>query len=325
MRTLGLVVNVGNGYGSRKERRLQELQSHLRRFGAAVHVFRTGAPGLAGSVLRAALAGNCEALLTAGGDGTFNDLLQAVAGNGYDIPIGVLPFGSGNILAQDLGTSSDMQRLASDLLRAEVRPVAVGRMRARESSSVVERYFGVAAGVGADARVICGVDARLKARIGIAAYYAEAMRQLLFSREPFPEFMIEFTDSQTGQKRSERVTQAVAERVTYFGRCLAGHNGHGLHTREFRLVLFKTNRRSVFVGYGARMVASKFSRRSQPMRDVEIAHARQVLFLPVDDSRAPVLAEVDGEPLGHLPAEIEIADRPIRLLVARADEAGSSR
>lgn len=323
MRTLGLVVNIGNGYGRRKERRLDALQSEFRKLGVCIHVFRTGAPGLAGSVLRAARAANCEALLTAGGDGTFNDLLQAVASEQPSLPIGVLPFGSGNILAQELRTSSAMKTLAADLLCAKTRSVAVGCMTAQNGNETVSRYFGAAAGVGADARVICAINPEHKARIGIAAYYFEAARQLLFSRTAFPQFTVEFTDSLTGQQRSVTVTQAIVERVTYFGRCLAGRNCHGLSQGGFRLVLFKTARRSAFLAYGARLVASRFASRPSPLRDVEVAHAREIFFLPSESSPAPVLAEVDGEPIGQLPAKIEVAAQPIQLLVAQAADWGN--
>lgn len=324
MRTIGLVVNIGNGYGRRKERKLDELQRALRELGVCVHAFRTGAPGLADSVLTAARVANCEALLTAGGDGTFNDLLQAVAEDAAGISIGVLPFGSGNILAQELGTSRDMKSLAADLLGAKPRLVTVGRMTAQDRNGTVTRYFGVAAGIGADARVICAINPEHKARIGIAAYYIEATRQLLFSRTAFPEFTVEFTDSHTGRKRSEKVTQAIVERVTYFGRCLAGRNGHGLGQGGFRLVLFKTVRRSAFLAYGALMVASRFAGRPFPLRDVEIAHAREIVFVPSDSSPAPVLAEVDGEAVGQLPAKIELASQPIRLLVSETADWGTS-
>ncbi len=314
MRRFGILVNIANGFGNRKERRLRAFEDELRKHGAETRIFRTSKSGVAGGALQAARLAGCDALLAAGGDGTFNDLLQASMAAGSDLPLAVLPFGSGNILAQELHKGSDRD-IASQLLTAQPRPVAIGKMTSETSGGTVIRYFAVAAGVGADARVICGINPRHKIRFGIAAYYVESARQLLFDRNPLPEFQVRFSDSDSGQIREEQVTQVVVERVSYFGRCLAGRNGHGLLSEAFRLVLFKTNRRSAFLAYGARLVEARFSTAAHPVRDVEIAHAREVTFMNADRSPAPVLTEVDGEPVGQLPAHIELVHSGVRMMI----------
>jgi diacylglycerol kinase family enzyme len=314
MRTLGLLVNVGNGYSGSKERKLRAFEAALRERGVETHIFRTATPGIAKPVLQAVGVRRCQALLAVGGDGTFNDLLQAAVATRSEVALGVVPFGSGNLLAQELGARGDIRQLAAAILAAAPSPVALGRMTAQSATGHAVRYFTVAAGVGADARVICGINPRFKQRFGIAAYYVESARQLLFDPEPLPEFYVAFNDSATGQGRCERVTQVVVERVSYFGRCLAGRNGHGLRSEGFRLVLFKTDRRSAFLAYGARLLASRFSPAARPLRDVEIAHAREITFTSANRSPSPVFVEVDGEPIGQLPASIEVVPDAVRIL-----------
>jgi diacylglycerol kinase (ATP) len=318
MRTVGMMVNVAGGFGARKQERFRAFEDALCCRGADVHVFRTARPGIAAAALESAQRSGCQALLAVGGDGTFNDLLQAAIATRSDMPLGVLPFGSGNILAQEIHGGDDVERLAANTLSANAKPISIGKISAQTDNGQTTRYFAVAAGVGADARVICRIDPRLKANFGIAAYYAESTRQLLFSREPLPVFRVRFIDSDTGQDRDELVSQVVVERVSYFGRCLAGRNGHGLCSEGFRLVLFKTNRRAAFLAYGARMLVSRFFTAAHPLRDVEIAHAREIAFLHAPGFAAPVFAEVDGESIGQLPARIELIPDAFRLLMPGA-------
>src|SRR5260370_36762867 len=86
---------------------------------------------------------------------------------------------------------------------------------------MARRYWIVAAGVGADAHVICKINHEFKARYGIYAYYAESARQLLLARYKFPPFVVEFHESGRNVPRREIVTHIVPERIDYFGRCLA--------------------------------------------------------------------------------------------------------
>jgi diacylglycerol kinase (ATP) len=285
-----------------------------------LRTFFTSAPGCASAVIRTAEHSGCEAALAAGGDGTFNDLLQAAIATGSKLPLGVVPIGSGNVLAQELGMPVTAAGMARGLAAATSKVIAAGRLSSTlPGRNTTSRYFTVAAGIGADARVICGVNAAWKARIGIGAYYLEAARQLLFSSEKLPSFRVEFADANSGAWRSEVVSQLIAERVGYFGRCLRAPNGSNpLLTESFRLLLFKTKLRLPYLRYGAQMLASRLGlQRQRDIRGIEIAYARSVRCLPdPDNERAPgVLAEVDGEMVGGLPAELRIVPNAFCLLL----------
>jgi diacylglycerol kinase family enzyme len=175
----------------------------------------------------------------------------------------------------------------------------------------------VAAGIGADARVICGVNLAWKKRFGIGAYYAEATRQLLFSSVPLPFFRVHFTDVQSGERREETVSQIIVERVGYFSSPLVATNGTTpLMSHAFRLILFKTQNRATYVRYGLQLLARRFKGPSWPIGNVEVVQATSATCESLPGTTdTGVLTEVDGEPVGGLPTELTLIPQGIRLLM----------
>ena len=82
------------------------------------------------------------------------ELLQAAMRQPESPPIGIVPFGSGNVLSRDIGVNGDAASIAQALTNAVPTNVAVGMLSSRMAEgTLVKRFFTVAAGVGADARV----------------------------------------------------------------------------------------------------------------------------------------------------------------------------
>ncbi|QTE28186.1 diacylglycerol/lipid kinase family protein [Pengzhenrongella sicca] len=113
-------------------------------------------------------------VVAVGGDGTARAVAQALLGT--RVPMGVIPLGTGNLLARNLGlplTSTDHAlRLA---LTGRERAIDVGWLRVEDDPR--ENLFLVMAGLGFDAALLGGADARLKARFGWAAYFISGARQ----------------------------------------------------------------------------------------------------------------------------------------------------
>jgi diacylglycerol kinase (ATP) len=318
MRTFALLYNLSCGTSLRAQTRLQRLRHAFRARGVELRPYCTSTPRCASAVVRAAIATDCEAVLAAGGDGTFNELLQAAMRHSDSLPIGIVPFGSGNVLARDIGLSGDVARIAHELVGAAPTQVPVGLLASRLSNgATVRRYFMVAAGIGADARVICGVNLAWKKRFGIGAYYAEATRQLLFSPVALPLFRVHFTGAQTGERRQETVSQIIVERVGYFSRPLIEKNGTSpLLSHVFRLVLFKTQQRATYIRYGLQLLAGRFGGAPSPIGKVEVLQATSVICESLPGTTGTdVLTEVDGELVGGLPAEVTLIPQGIRLLM----------
>jgi diacylglycerol kinase family enzyme len=133
---------------------------------------------------RHALTQGASLVIAAGGDGTVRAVAEALAHSG--VPMGLLPQGTGNLLARnlDLPLGNGPAALAIALDGMD-RTIDVGRMtveRWAEPSSTedapAEHVFLVIGGVGVDAAMVADADEQLKARVGWIAYFVAAVRHL---------------------------------------------------------------------------------------------------------------------------------------------------
>ncbi len=125
-----------------------------------------GDPGQ--GLVEAALRDGVDLVLASGGDGTIAACVAALAGSG--IPLGVLPAGTGNLLARNLGLPLSLEEALAVAMTGTERWLDVGEVNGR--------LFAVMAGVGFDADLLAGASEELKARVGWAAYVLSGLRQL---------------------------------------------------------------------------------------------------------------------------------------------------
>ena len=117
---------------------------------------------------REAVRSGVDLVLASGGDGTITACVSGVAGSG--VPLGVLPCGTGNLLARNLGLPLSLDEALAVALTGSDRRLDVGAANGRP--------FVVMAGIGFDAEMLDGADERLKSRVGWAAYVLSALRHL---------------------------------------------------------------------------------------------------------------------------------------------------
>ncbi|MFK0400867.1 diacylglycerol/lipid kinase family protein [Microbacterium sp. NPDC090225] len=125
---------------------------------------------------REAVADGCDLIIAAGGDGTVRAVAETLAGSG--IPLGIVPAGTGNLLARNLAMNTGDPRTALHVaFTGSPRAIDVGRLDVlREDGSVDRRRFLVMAGIGIDARMIDATDPVLKKRVGWLAYVSAILR-----------------------------------------------------------------------------------------------------------------------------------------------------
>lgn len=106
-----------------------------------------------------------DRLLVWGGDGTVRRCISTLLRNGYDdVAVGVLPAGTGNLLAQNLGIPMDLRGAVDTALHGDPRPIDVGVVNG-------DQHFAVMAGTGFDALLIEEADdSGLKDRLGKLGY-----------------------------------------------------------------------------------------------------------------------------------------------------------
>jgi len=310
MRRVALVDNPKSGMNSsRREATVAAARSALENAGIEVQNLTIDGP-VSGRVLaREAIARGCDSVIVCGGDGTVHEVIQALVGS--EVALGIVPMGTANALASDLGLSKSPAKAIRRLLTARPVQVPVGRISYRTADGVEHcRYFTVAAGVGADALLMKRMDPILKRRWGYLLYVIEAFR--IWISHPFPMFEAKFTKTGNGRPHVADASQILAVRVRSFGGLLGRlAPGATLHNDSLCLVAFKTRSRYRYL----RFLLAVIGQRHTFSDDVELLQADTVECLPRNGSSSRVYVEADGEVLGHLPVRLEIASKTLTLLI----------
>ena len=136
-----------------------------------------------------------DLVVVAGGDGTVRVVCAELAGTG--IPVAVLPAGTGNLLARNLGISLDMDDALAEVLDGTERRIDSVLI---EGDELTTDRFVVMAGLGLDAAIIADAPDDLKKRVGWAAYVVSTIKNL-----NHPSVRVEITvDDQPPVRRRAR-------------------------------------------------------------------------------------------------------------------------
>jgi YegS/Rv2252/BmrU family lipid kinase len=142
----------------------------LQGAGWSAEVLATGGPGDARRLAEYGVAERVDVVAVFGGDGTTMQAAAALVGT--EVALGVIPGGTGNLLAGNLRIPTQPARAAQALITARPRLFDLGRMDRPAGT----QYFAVACGAGYDARVMSETLSEHKHRWGMAAYVATTLR-----------------------------------------------------------------------------------------------------------------------------------------------------
>ena len=165
-----LIVNPAARRGTRSR---QAVERVFREAGVALEVLLTERPGHATELVRQAGIAH-DAVFVLGGDGTVMETVSALAYSNR--PVGVLPGGTGNLIAGVLGIPSRIPRAVRALLAGTFQPWDLARFESanRDGGAGKRGYFAFAAGLGIDVSMITATSSIWKRRLGVAAYVFNA-------------------------------------------------------------------------------------------------------------------------------------------------------
>jgi YegS/Rv2252/BmrU family lipid kinase len=165
------IINpISGGVSPDAARARAELASAIvDRHGDPAEVFVTERQGHARELTRTAVARGTRLVMAWGGDGTINEIASTLAFG--DVPLGIVPAGSGNGLARQLSISPAPQEAIRHAIASEPRRIDVGEIGGR--------LFVNVAGIGFDAYVAWKFDQAKGGRRGLATYASIAARALL--------------------------------------------------------------------------------------------------------------------------------------------------
>ena len=305
LRNALLIHNPNAGYrGARRRRSLEEARRIFSSAGIETELTETAAPGHAIEIAQRAGAEGRQLVIACGGDGTLNEVVNGLAApqNGHRVPLALLPAGTANILAKELGLPWDIPRAAKKLVEGEVRDIALGLATPLEQPEK-KRYFLSVAGSGPDGMIVYSIDLSLKSRVGILAYWWQGAREIF--RYKYPHFRV----ASEGQRLDASLV--IVGRTKHYGGPFRITTEADLYANEFEMMALTTRSGFRYLSYLPPLWLGKL----RGSAGVYYWKASTLVCSPLDDK--PVYAQVDGEPLARLPVEFKIVPSALKLLVPR--------
>jgi diacylglycerol kinase (ATP) len=274
---------------------VDEVVSALERRGASVT--RTLAEDVTAVRRAAAMAadsGNYDAVIAAGGDGTIRHVAAALIGR--ETPLGIVPVGTGNVLAHEIGLAATVGAVVPALLEGPDTTVACARANAEP--------FLLMVGAGFDARVLAALDQRLKSRVGKMAYAGPLLGALI---RPVDRLSV------TVDGHHHTASWVVVANARHYGGRFVLAPRAGILERGLEAILFKATNRAVLAGQLMSLAAGRLGPRAARGADVEMLPCSRVTVT----AHEPVLTQIDGDVFGTTPLEIDAGAAEVRLIVPR--------
>jgi YegS/Rv2252/BmrU family lipid kinase len=238
-----------------------------------------------------------DIVVVVGGDGAVFQVVNVVGET--EVVVGIIPKGTGNLVAGNLGIPIDVEKAAKVIVEGEVRRIDLGRVTIGRK----KRDFAVACGIGFDAVVMDATQPEQKRRWGKLAYLANAVREGSRVQDATYEITID------GERSSMTAAQVF---VANFGRMAA-------LIEPRRKVVPDDGLLDVIVVEGANPAA--FVRagweaiRQRTMGTTGGGHAFRVRGREISiDARPRQLVEADGTVLGKTPVSIEVRPNALRVM-----------
>jgi len=268
----------------------RSTESTLRSIARGADLWPTEAPGQGVRLAQEASAQGYQVVVAAGGDGTINEVVNGIAA--YPVMLGILPIGTMNVFAYELGLPLKRIRKCWEVIQA-------GNVAEIDLARANGRYFVQLAGVGLDAQAVAATDINMRRTIGPLSYVLAAAQVM---SHPPPRLQI------TGLAgRHFEASFALIGNGRHYGGpfCLftQAHNRDGL----LDLLVFRN------LGYldMFRYLQGLLLGKPEQLPDVEYLQVPAVSV--TSDRDTPV--EVDGEVLMRTPVHFELAPARLRVLV----------
>ena len=283
--------------GRRRSHLLWRVLDVLSANGIRLDLAETRHAGHAAALARDAAASGVRLVVAAGGDGTIAEVVGGLSGSAARL--GVIPLGTANVLAWELGLPFSPMAVASALAFGRTRTLWPGVASTPEGARVFVQMLGV----GLDAQVVHRLSLPLKRAVGRAAYVAQTVREL--ARYEFAPLRV----------RLDGQDVAAASVIVSKGRLYGGRYTLAPCARPgepgFTVALFDRAGPMSALLYGVALPLNLLPRAP----GLRLVRAARVEILGDEGARTSP-AQADGDPAGCTPVRVCDAGGPVEVVVA---------
>jgi len=278
--------------GRRRAARLWRVLDVMSANGMRLELAETRHVGHATELAREAAAAGADLVVAAGGDGTIAEVANGLNGSGCRL--GVIPLGTANVLAHELGLPFQPRDVAAALAFGRTRAIWPGIA----TGPAGQRVFVQMLGVGFDAQVVQHLPLPLKRAFGRSAYVLQSLRETV--RYPFRPIQVRLDG------RARQAGSVIVSKGHFYGGTYLLAPGTSPCTRGFTVALFDRSGPASALLYGAALPLNLLPH----MPGLDLVRAEDVA---IESESVP--AQTDGDAAGFAPLTVRDAPREIRIVV----------
>jgi len=287
-----LIINPISGQGWARASR-DRIVKRLSEMGP-LDVVETHAAGDANLAATKAIEHGIGRIIVGGGDGTINEVINAIAG--ADVELGIMPLGTANVLARELAIPLEDVEKACDV-------IAAGNVRRMDLARAGDRYFALMAGIGFDAAVVDRVDRDLKDLLGPAAYGVASMTELLLHKGK------RFKLTMDGIPYETAASLVVVANVASYAMRIRVATNAACDDGLLDICVFESGeaQRATLLSQALKLILTGSNEGDHTIRCFRAANV-------IVESEPEALVQVDGDLVGQTPTEIQVAPGALRVL-----------
>jgi YegS/Rv2252/BmrU family lipid kinase len=290
---LGVNLIVNPIAGNKAYRSIERIKDLLSRH-ASINTFITQKRGDAFSFARD--HADAELIIVAGGDGTFNEVINGLLSSKDESPVkdrcrlAFIPLGTTNVLAKELGIPEDIDKAIDLALTGSPRKISLGRINGH--------YFALMAGIGFDGEAVFRVKESVKKISGKGAYILSGIKTFIKYNPPLIKI-------KTPEGTLEGYTAIVGKSRCYGGRFKVTPLAD-ITKPSLDLCLLRNNSRLALI----RFIYGVLIKRHLNFKDIFYKKFSELEI----SSKETVYVQIDGDYFGTLPVKIDVVKDAINLI-----------
>lgn len=290
------LVIIYNPMAGRKRKKLfADVINGLKKYLFTIDIIETEYKGHATEIAKQKSADqNYQMIVAAGGDGTINEVINGCFES--DIPLGIIPLGTANVLAKEIGLEINAEHIVKAIVEGHTRKIYIPKIK--------DQHFSLMASVGYDALAVEKVNLKFKKTFGEIAYVFSFIWQLITAKN------LPINISVDGKIYSSY--GAIITNGKYYGGKFICAPDADIDKQELYVVLFKNKGRYNALRYYLAIITNRVDK----LDDIEIFPANHIIIQSEDN--API--QIDGDHYGYLPVTIKTVNKPFKLIVPKLFE-----
>lgn len=273
-----------------------EVEAYLKSLGVKYDYYQTGKEKHAEEIAKDACEKGVKLIIVIGGDGTINEVINSIAFT--DVKLGIVPNGTGNLLATSLGIPIDTRKALKIIFEGKCEQIDLGRIN--------NQYFSIIAGCGFDAAIMKNVAKSNKKLLGLLAYFLEGFKQAIFPKRAVFKLVV---DDKKIRKRALNVLFINSANI--LGNFITLAPNSSMTDGLLDVCIFSPKNTGEFIPVLWKILTKQDY--PQNKEDQHITHFKAKRIKLV--CRPKLMVQADGDVLGYSPVEIEACQDAVNVMI----------